>query len=360
MRRRWLPDGVGARRERLDARAARRLPGPWTLPPRHPGAEREVVAVRRRERPGRLRDAPGDVGVGQRAARVVGGRHVDVGVRRRRSADPRDALAVTSNSGRRNSCTWKRVDVLAASGEASSVQRRACAEVHGRRQRQPTGRSRRSALSGRVPFAISLPCESRSVYSTDAAPRRAAARRRRCVPRPTERIQPLTCTSSPGRYIWRSSKTYQAKPGVAVARASSRLPAHQPDVLREDGDVVAAARDEQDPRAARRQRERARGRRRPSAPRDPPGHERRARRPPSGRPSAQRRWPRPTSRSPSANASRPICVACTQATTGGALARARRRLRGLDDQRRRGRARSAAPATGRCASRSARRRRPGP
>ena len=70
------------------------------------------------------------------------------------------------------------------------------------------------AFSRAVPFVISLLRESRTVEETEsAAPASAPTSPPR--PAPTRRIQPLTLTSSPGRYIFRSSKTYQRSSSCA-------------------------------------------------------------------------------------------------------------------------------------------------
>ena len=185
---------VGPRRERLHLRGHGRLPR-HPLPPRRPGAEREVArgsaACRSRASARRSRSAR------RRAMRRPRSRrHSRSRPRARaRTCGPSLALAFTSNSGRRNSWTskvWTCAGCPAIWSCNAPVPRFMVGGSDSARSKPP------NALSGRVPFATSLPCESRSdELELATAPGSGPTSPR--GPAPTWRTQPLTFTSSPGR-----------------------------------------------------------------------------------------------------------------------------------------------------------------
>ena len=141
---------------------------------------------------------------------------------------PSLACAFTSNSGRRNSCTWNTCvcwlpgsAVPAASIWSTAAPRFIVGGSFRARSKPPRRLTRAS------PLPTSLPCESRSVHARPLTEAGSASTSPR-GPAPSRRSQPLTRTSSPGRYIFRSSNTQKRSESV---RAVFRQPApslHQP------------------------------------------------------------------------------------------------------------------------------------
>ena len=172
-------------------------------------------------------------------------------------------------------------------------------------------------LTRASPLPTSLPCESRSVHARPLTEAGSASTSPR-GPAPSRRSQPFTRTSSPGRYIFRSSNTQKRSESV---RAVLRQPApslHQPV---SDGRIATSfprratsSGAGASPRASRASPE-ASVRAEPGPGRPPvPGRTRATSTSPSGRPSA-RSLAHATRVSWSANASSPMRVAWTHAWT---------------------------------------------
>ncbi len=220
---------------------------------------------------------------------------------------PSLAAAFTSNSGRRNSCTSKACACCCppSAPPLASSRRFALPRfiVFGRssvRSNPPRPLTRPS------PFPTSLPCESTSAHASAFTSAGSASTSPR-GPAPMRRSQPLTRTVSPGRYIFRSSKTRKRSASVRAVRLQPAPSAHQPVW---DGRIARSF-----PRRATRSGAGAspRARRaRPDASDRAVPLPRRSSTSPRGRPSA-RSLAQATRVSLSANASRPMRVACTQA-----------------------------------------------
>ena len=219
MRSRCVPAGVGARRRSVSTRAARRAPhGSCDLPPRHPGAEREVVAVRRREGARRLRDRPGDLGVGQPAARVVRGGHVDLGVAAHdvralasRSPSPRTRAGGTPAPGS--------VCVRGARRPGSRAVERRRARGSWSAAASPTGRSRRTRLSGARALRdlVALRVAQRVLRPTWRRPRSGADVAAAAPGRPADPALDLHLLARPVHLA--VVEDVPAKPGASAPRA---------------------------------------------------------------------------------------------------------------------------------------------
>ena len=123
-------------------------------------------------------------------------------------------------------------------------------------QRRPRRGSSSAAASGRGRSRRSGSTRALALRRPRCPASRAASRRGRAAtagsastsprgPAPSRRSQPLTRTSSPGRYIFRSSNTQKRSESVARGACASPRPRSTSRSLREDRDVLAAPRHEQ-------------------------------------------------------------------------------------------------------------------